>query len=909
MSSFDRGFDPARKARVERRQILWPLLEAALAAGCSFITAFVVARIVGPAELGIGAAAVAVHVLLWVAVNALFADPLTQSTSTDAREISSAIWAAALVGLAAACVQAGGGWMLALILDDARLLPMCLLLALPLPLVGAAGAIQGLLTRARRYDLLAARAAVGQGVGTLIGIGAALAGAGAWAIVYQQLATSLLGAGFLLLRAGWRPAFVWRWTAVRALLRIGLPISASTLIQQGRYRLFLLLVGGLLGPAALGQLHLAFRLVDTVRDLVATALWRLLLPALAERQDDPAALRAGVEQALGAYAPILFPICGAMLLAVEPLTVALLGPAWAPSGEAAWPLVLLLVWMLLGFAAGVALIARGETGLALLSNIALLVLTLLGAALVQPQTAQEAVMVWGAAQLIVAPVVAWRTSVLLGVPLGRLYRAGFPALLATAFAVLIGHSVPLALGEPANPWQLIAARLVLGALAYLPYAVVFLRADLRAGWRAVWLARAGALVLLLTVGSGAARGQTVFDQLPQTIPGYDTRLGMPVLARAQARLREMGLDVGPVTVTPSVEAGVGYDSTVLGPARGQGSAFAATRAAMQASAEQSDVRLGAYASADDRRYLDARRQSRTDWSTALGAGVPFAGGMLNLAASHLDLHQDRSDIEARPSDRPIAFRVDDLRAQYSYRFNRLTVVPNVEFTVYRFSNTTVFGIPSNQSFRDRNALSGGLSARYDLEPNFGLLLAARALDTRYTQQRPGIAGRNARGVAALAGIESTGEGLWRYSLLVGAETRRFAGFRTRTTPVADLQLVWLPSGMSSVSLRGTRAIEESAWQSASSATVTRLKLTAEHELFRDIILQAYGGVQLAELANGTGTRMTLNGGTRVIWVVNRQVQLSLAYDMARWSEGLLETAPHDTARLRNLVLASVRLTP
>ncbi len=56
------------------------------------------ARMIGPAELGIGAAAVAVNVLLCVGASALFADALTQSPSTDPRELSSAVWAAAAVG-------------------------------------------------------------------------------------------------------------------------------------------------------------------------------------------------------------------------------------------------------------------------------------------------------------------------------------------------------------------------------------------------------------------------------------------------------------------------------------------------------------------------------------------------------------------------------------------------------------------------------------------------------------------------------------------------------------------------------------------------------------------------------------------------------------------------------------------
>lgn len=475
-----------QRGRIKRpvRSVVWPVVEAGAGAVLGAVAAFTLARLVGPAELGIGAAAVAVHVLLWIWTHALFADALTQSRSTDPRALSSAVWAAGLMGVAAAAAQAASGLLLVALLDDPRLLPMSLTLAVALPFVGAAGAVQGLLTRARRYDVLAARAVGGQGLGLVVGVGVALAGGGAWAIVTQQAAASLGGAALLLARADWRPVAAWRWAPVRDLLRLGVPVATSALVQQGRYRLFLLVLGGMAGPAALGQLHLAFRLVDTAREVMGTALWRLLLPGLSERRDDPAGLRAGMEQALAGYAPVVFPVCAALLLVVEPAALLLLGPAWAEAGAAAPPLVVLMAWALLGAAAAAAVVARGAGLVVLGNNLGVCLLVVLGVVLVQPGDAAAAVLVWLGAHLLAAPWIAWRNALVLETTPARLYRAGLPALLASTFAVLAGWFLPLALGMGEAPLALMAARLGFGGLAYLPYAVVFLRADLRAFWQA-----------------------------------------------------------------------------------------------------------------------------------------------------------------------------------------------------------------------------------------------------------------------------------------------------------------------------------------------------------------------------------------------------------------------------------------
>ena len=71
--------------------IAWSGIEAGCAAALSVASALLVARIIGPAELGIGAAVVSVHVLLWVVVNALFGDALVQRAEVDATVLSSAL--------------------------------------------------------------------------------------------------------------------------------------------------------------------------------------------------------------------------------------------------------------------------------------------------------------------------------------------------------------------------------------------------------------------------------------------------------------------------------------------------------------------------------------------------------------------------------------------------------------------------------------------------------------------------------------------------------------------------------------------------------------------------------------------------------------------------------------------------
>ncbi len=423
-----------------KRDAFWSALEAGVAGFLSLVTSFLVARLVGPQALGVGAAATAMNVVLWVAVNALFADALVQRATLDMREAASAFWASCLAGLAAATLQAGSGWLLASILGDPRLVPMALVLALPLPLVGGAGVIQGLLTRERAYRRLALRTIVGQGIGSIVGIAVALAGAGAWAVVLQQAVGTGFGALALLLGRRWRPAAAFDRAVLRELLAIGLPLTGSTLVLIGRYRLFAVLIGAYAGSTVLGQVHIAFRMVDTVRDLTFTALWRLMLPALAPYQGSKRAMLEQVDRWMRRGCLMLLPLCGLLAFGLTHVVSLIIGPAWQASGHAALPLVGLMAVSVLTFPAGVALVAAGGARLALYGNLAALVLTCAGVVLTPPADAWQAVMIWCVSQAGVLPYSLWVNARALGVGLFRPLRGVF---------ITAPHSAPEPL--PATP--------------------------------------------------------------------------------------------------------------------------------------------------------------------------------------------------------------------------------------------------------------------------------------------------------------------------------------------------------------------------------------------------------------------------------------------------------------------------
>lgn len=127
-----------------RRAVMWSGIEAVAGGTLSLASVFVIARMIGPDAVGIGAAAVATHVVFWVAINGIFADALVQRASLDDRMIASAFWSGLACGTIGMVGQILVGVLLAWQFDDPRLGMMGVVLALTLPLVGFGGAAQGL---------------------------------------------------------------------------------------------------------------------------------------------------------------------------------------------------------------------------------------------------------------------------------------------------------------------------------------------------------------------------------------------------------------------------------------------------------------------------------------------------------------------------------------------------------------------------------------------------------------------------------------------------------------------------------------------------------------------------------------------------------------------------------------------
>ena len=424
------------------------------------------------------------------------------------------------------------------------------------------------------------------------------------------------------------------------------------------------------------------------------------------------------------------------------------------------------------------------------------------------------------------------------------------------------------------------------------------------GTRCWFWTYAAALTLLLIEG---AWGSGLSDLFAEGVPGYGTAPGVTVTSRARPEAETPPLHVNGFLVKPGLEESIGYDDNVLSGPHRRGSWIVGTRPSLSIGSGWSRDAFGAYFSAADTRYPGQPQQSRTDGTASIGGAIDIGRDRLTLGAAHLSQHEDRSELASLASDRPVAFRLDDARASYAAGFGRWTLTPETEAAAWHYGDTTLLGQPARQSYRDRTMLRGGTTLRYEWAPLRNMVFVTRALSQHYTDPLPGQPSLNSTGYQALAGFDYDDDTVWRARLLVGGETRQFAApaYRTRTALIAEGELTWNPSGMTTV--RGTlsRSIEDAAQEGVSGFTYTAGKLGIDHELQRDLLVSASGALRHADYSQG-GQQTGHGAGIGLTWLFNRSARVSATYDLnAVHGAGPLAAAA--TGYSREVALLTIRL--
>lgn len=311
------------------RSGLWSVGAQGVQVALGVGSAAVLARLLTPADFGVIAMVSTAAALVQSLRH--FGLPLAtlHGEALAPRQADALFWLGLGLSAAVSLALAALAPLLAWGFDEPRVVGPTRAMAAALFVLAAGAQHRALLMRQMHFRALAGLSTGAAAVGIAVGVGAALLGAGYWALVGQTLAQNLaetLGAWTL---CRWRPRRgALRGAGARALATYGRDVSASSVLDYAGRNLDRVLVGVAAGPAALGLYDNAYRWSLFPVQRVHGPLLEVSVAGLSRVRGDAAAFRSYTRQSARAVLAATLPPLAFVAVAAAPVVRVLLGPQW-----------------------------------------------------------------------------------------------------------------------------------------------------------------------------------------------------------------------------------------------------------------------------------------------------------------------------------------------------------------------------------------------------------------------------------------------------------------------------------------------------------------------------------------------------------------------------------------------------
>jgi O-antigen/teichoic acid export membrane protein len=304
------------------------------------VTIAILTRLISPEDFGVVAAASTITPLVLILADLGLSTYVVQEKQIDQRLLSTGFWFSVSAGIALAAVLVVFAPVIASAFRLSEATPVLQALSLSVLFVVLGSVPTALLRRDMQFKFLALQGSVSAIIAQIVAILLAFRGAGAWALVMQLIVNQALVCMWVWKAARWRPGFQFSKSQFVDMAKFGNKVVMVDVVATIRATAEAAIISTVLGPAALGYLSIAQRLVQVTRDLGATALVPVSTVVFAKVRDSEERLQSAYLKALGISYSAVSPMMTVVVVG-GPLVVPLLfGDGWDQSVPVAQALAL-----------------------------------------------------------------------------------------------------------------------------------------------------------------------------------------------------------------------------------------------------------------------------------------------------------------------------------------------------------------------------------------------------------------------------------------------------------------------------------------------------------------------------------------------------------------------------------------
>lgn len=308
--------------------VAWTAIGKGFTQGGGFITGIVLARLLPPRDFGLIGMVTVLTGFVAIFSDLGFSQSLIQAERVSDDDSTTVFWSNLVLGSLICGALIVGAPVVADFYDQPPLRDLTIVLAASFVLGPLGSVANALLIRGLRFQALAVADTAAFVASTAVGLGAAFAGYGVWALVAQTLVKTGATSALVWWMARWAPNGSFRWSSVQKLSKFSLNLTGFTLVNYWARQGDDILIGKFLGASPLGLYSRAYQTMMLPVQEISGVLSRVMFPVLSTLQGDHAAFRRTYLTTIGLISLLTFPIMTLVGTAARPLIETLYGQSW-----------------------------------------------------------------------------------------------------------------------------------------------------------------------------------------------------------------------------------------------------------------------------------------------------------------------------------------------------------------------------------------------------------------------------------------------------------------------------------------------------------------------------------------------------------------------------------------------------
>lgn len=309
----------------------WQLSQKVLCQVVCFGISVVLARLLLPSDYGVIAICSMFLVLTGIFIGGGLGTALVQKKNADDIDFCTVFYSGLVLSIVVYLAVFFAAPYIAIFFKNEQITAVIRVLALSMPIGTLSGVQNAFVSKQMMFKKFFYSSLIGTIASGAVGLGMALTGFGVWALVGQNLVSTITNTLVLFYIIDWHPKLIFSYERFKQLFSFGWKMAVVNILTTFFYQLKGYVIGYKYSAAQLAYYNRGEGLPGILYNNINGTISDVLFPALSQLQDDKEALKRALSRAMRISSFFLIPALFGLAAISDKLVIIIFSEKWAPS--------------------------------------------------------------------------------------------------------------------------------------------------------------------------------------------------------------------------------------------------------------------------------------------------------------------------------------------------------------------------------------------------------------------------------------------------------------------------------------------------------------------------------------------------------------------------------------------------